>query len=80
MATYKYVRIQGKELARNTMTGKGIFSMCWDLIRNDTMDEEDASLFREIDSWFSENLLGLNRVCVRNLLYAGSRSRIRMRC
>ena len=43
---YKYVRIQGKELARNTMTGKGIFSMCWDLIRNDTMDEEDASLFR----------------------------------
>ena len=53
---YKYVRIQGKELARNTMTGKGIFSMCWDLIRNDTMDEEDASLFREIDSWFSENL------------------------
>ena len=53
---YKYVRIQGKELARNTMTGKGIFSMCWDLIRNDTMDEEDASLFREIDSWFAENL------------------------
>ena len=53
---FKYVRIQGKELARNTMTGKGIFSMCWDLIRNDTMDEEDASLFREIDSWFSENL------------------------
>jgi hypothetical protein len=53
---YKYVRIQGKELARNTMTGKGIFSMCWDLIRSDTMDEEDASLFREIDSWFSENL------------------------
>ena len=38
---YKYVRIQGKELARNTMTGKGIFSMCWDLIRND---------------WFAENL------------------------
>ena len=53
---FKYVRIQGKELARNTMTGKGIFSMCWDLIRNDTMDEEDASLFREIDSWFCENL------------------------
>ena len=53
---FKYVRIQGKELARNTMTGKGIFSMCWDLIRNDRMDEEDAGLFREIDSWFAENL------------------------
>ena len=53
---FKYVRIQGKELARNTMTGKGIFSMCWDLIRNDKMDEEDAGLFREIDGWSSENL------------------------
>ena len=53
---YKYVRIQGKELARNTMTGKGIFSMCWDLIRNDKMDAEDVDLFKEIDSWFAENL------------------------
>ena len=53
---FKYVRIQGKELARNTMTGKGIFSMCWDLIRNDTMEEEDAQLFQEIDAWFAENL------------------------
>ncbi|MBO4450682.1 MAG: hypothetical protein J5777_08840 [Clostridiales bacterium] len=53
---YKYVRIQGQELAANTMYAKGIFSMCWQLIQNDIMDEEDASLFREIDSWFAENL------------------------
>ncbi|MBP5262334.1 MAG: hypothetical protein J6Z43_09430 [Clostridiales bacterium] len=53
---FKYVRIQGKELARNTMTGKGIFSMCWDLVRSDRMEQEDADLFREIDSWFAENL------------------------
>ena len=53
---FKYVRIQGKDLARNTMVGKGIFSMCWELIRNDTMDEEDKMLFREIDAWFAENL------------------------
>ena len=25
---FKYVRIQGKELAKNTMYAKGIFSMC----------------------------------------------------
>ena len=53
---YKYVRIQGRELAENTMYAKGIFSMCWQLIQNDVMDEEDADLFKEIDSWFAENL------------------------
>ena len=53
---YKYVRIQGRELAENTMYAKGIFSMCWQLIQNDIMDEEDIGLFKEIDSWFAENL------------------------
>lgn len=28
MPRFRYVRIQGKELARNTMFAKGIFSMC----------------------------------------------------
>ena len=54
---YKYVRIQGQELAENTMYAKGIFSMCWQLIQNDVMEEEDVGLFKEIDSWFAENLL-----------------------
>ena len=53
---YKYVRIQGKELAKNTMYAKGIFSMCWKLIQDDVMEQEDADLFREIDGWFAENL------------------------
>ena len=53
---FKYVRIQGKELAKNTMYAKGIFSMCWQLIQDDVMEQEDADLFREIDSWFAENL------------------------
>ena len=53
---FKYVRIQGKELARNTMFNKGIFSMCWQLIQQDIMVGEDADLYREIDSWFAENL------------------------
>jgi len=38
---FKYVRIQGLELARNTMYGKGVFSMCWQLIQDDVMVGED---------------------------------------
>ena len=53
---FKYVRIQGKELARNTMYAKGVFSMCWQLIQNDIMEQEDADLYREIDGWFAEHL------------------------
>ncbi|MBQ9058203.1 MAG: hypothetical protein IJ125_03345 [Atopobiaceae bacterium] len=53
---FKYVRIQGRELASNTMQAAGIFSMCWKLIQDDVMDEEDAELFKEIDSWFAEEL------------------------
>ena len=54
--TFKYVRIQGKKLARNTMQGKGIFSVCWQLIQDNVMEGEDADLFREIDAWFADNL------------------------
>ena len=53
---YKYMRIQGLELAENTMYAKGVFSMCWQMIQDYVMDEEDADLYREIDSWFTENL------------------------
>lgn len=53
---FKYVRIQGRELAENTMYAKGIFSMCWKMIQDDVMEEEDADLFKEIDSWFAEVL------------------------
>ena len=53
---FKYVRIQGRELATNTMHAMGVFSMCWQLLQNGSMEKEDADLFREIDAWFSENL------------------------
>ena len=53
---FKYVRIQGAELAENTMYAKGVFSMAMQLIQNDVMDEEDRGLYEEIDSWFAENL------------------------
>ena len=53
---FKYLRIQGLELAENTLYAKGIFSMCMQLIQNDVMEEEDAALYREIDSWFADIL------------------------
>ena len=56
MMHYRYVRIRGQELAENTMYAKGIFSMCWQLVQNDTMEPEDADLFREIDAWFVDHL------------------------
>ncbi|MBQ6400654.1 MAG: hypothetical protein IJI20_00060 [Firmicutes bacterium] len=53
---FKYMRIQGKVLVRNTMHAKGIFSMFMQMIREDVMEEEDADLFREINDWFAEEL------------------------
>ncbi len=53
---FKYVRIQGKELAENTMYAKGIFSICMQMLRDDVMDEEDADLYRELDDWFAHEL------------------------
>lgn len=53
---YKYARIQGRELASNTLQGAGVFSMCWKLVQDDIMDEEDAALYKEIDQWFAEIL------------------------
>lgn len=53
---YKYMRIQGRNLVANTMTGRGVFSICMEMIRNKVMEQEDADLYMEIDSWFAENL------------------------
>ena len=53
---FKYCRIQGRELAANTKTGKGIFSMLNQMVTDGTMEEEDVGLFREIDAWFAEEL------------------------
>jgi len=53
---YKYMRIQGRNLVANTMTGRGVFSICMEMIRNQVMEQEDADLYMEIDGWFAENL------------------------
>lgn len=55
-ARYKYLRIQGRNLVINTLTGKGVFGLCMELIRSKKMEQEDADLYMEIDSWFAENL------------------------
>lgn len=53
---YKYMRIQGRENSYVTKYPKGVFSMCWRLIQDGVMSEEDGDIFREIDRWFKENL------------------------
>ncbi|MBQ8632191.1 MAG: hypothetical protein IJ420_01130 [Lachnospiraceae bacterium] len=53
---FKYMRIQGRELSYITQYPKGIFGMCWRMIYDGGMQEEDAEIFRKIDRWFVENL------------------------
>ena len=53
---YKYMRIQGRNIVSNTLTGKGVFGLGMELIRNNVMEQEDADLYLEIDAWFSDNL------------------------
>lgn len=53
---FKYVRIQGRELSYITQYPKGIFGMCWRMVYDGVMSEEDAKKFEEINKWFVENL------------------------
>lgn len=50
------MRIQGRESSWKTKYPKGIFSMCWRLIQDGIMNQEDETQFREIDNWFKEHL------------------------
>ena len=54
--TFKYVRIQGRELSYVTQYPKGIFAMCWRMIYDGVMSEQDAEVFKNINEWFEENL------------------------
>lgn len=53
---FKYMRIQGRELSFVTQYPKGIFGMCWRMIYDGVMSEQDAELFKAINAWFEENL------------------------
>ena len=54
--TFKYMRIQGRELSYVTKQPKGIFAMCWRMIYDGKMEEADAELFEKINEWFEQNL------------------------
>ena len=45
----KYMRIQGREESYITKYPKGIFSLCWNLIRDDILTSEEKKLFISID-------------------------------
>lgn len=53
---YKYMRIQGRDISYITKYPKGVFGLCWNLINNKVMTDEDEKLFISIDEWFKENL------------------------
>ncbi len=53
---YKYMRIQGREDSYVTKYPKGVFSLCWNLIRDNILEEKEKELFLSIDEWFKENL------------------------
>lgn len=53
---YKYMRIQGREDSYVTKYPKGVFSLCWNLLRDGGVTEEERALFIAIDEWFKENL------------------------
>ncbi len=54
--TAKYVRIQDRENAWVTGYPRGVFGLCWKLIREEKLAPEDERLFRDTDRWFRENL------------------------
>ena len=56
MSEMKYMRIQGREDSYITKYPKGIFSLCWNLIKDGILTDEEKDLFVTIDDWFKEVL------------------------
>ena len=50
------MRIQGRENSYVTKYPKGVFSLCWNLIRDKILTKEEEELFISIDEWFRDNL------------------------
>lgn len=53
---YKYMRIQGREDSYITKYPKGVFSLCWNLVRDNVLTEQEKAMFIAIDEWFKANL------------------------
>lgn len=50
------MRIQGREESYITKYPKGVFSLCWNLIIDELLTDEEKELFISIDEWFKINL------------------------
>ncbi len=48
---YKYMRIQGRENSYITKYPKGVFSLCWNLIRDEQLTSDEKEMFISIDDW-----------------------------
>jgi len=53
---YKYVRIQGREIAEFTNYANGVFGIFRDFEKKHVMTDEDAELYNEVVNFFSEQL------------------------
>lgn len=56
MNDMKYLRIQGRTDSYITKYPKGVFSLCWNLVRDGVLTQEEKDLFISIDDWFKEKL------------------------
>ncbi len=53
---YRYMRIQGRDDSYVTKYPKGVFSLCWNLVRDNVLTEQEKAMFIAIDEWFKANL------------------------
>ncbi len=53
---YQYMRIQGRDNSYATGYPKGIFSLCWNLIKAQVLTAEEEAMFRSVDAWFKAEL------------------------
>ena len=56
MKKFKYMRIQGREIAYRTQKPVGVFILNWRRIRDGVYSKEDAELYDNTHKWFLENL------------------------
>lgn len=56
MQNFKYMRIQGREIAEFTNYANGVFGIFRDFEKKHVMTDEDAALYREVVQYFSEEL------------------------
>lgn len=52
MKKFKYMRIQGREIAYRTQKPVGVFILNWRRIRDGVYNKEDAELYDRTHKWF----------------------------